>query len=134
MKKVFLLLLIGVFAIGAAHAQTRKVEQSKAWKKFQTAIAKNDKAAVAAALKYPFEASIVNAGGEYTIATKADLIKHYAKIFTAPRRRSIARAKHEPIPDEDEFNVEVFDDLGMHVFRFRKIGGAYFLVGTIGVG
>lgn len=134
MKKILVLLLIGVFAVSAAHAQSRKSEQAKAWKKFQAAVAKNDKAAVAALLKYPFEASIANTGGDYAVSTKADLIKHYAKIFTAPRRRSIARAKYEPISDEDEFNVEVSDDLGIHVFRFLKIGAAYFLVGTLGVG
>jgi len=135
MKKVFLVLLISVFAVGATHAQSRKSEQSKAWKKFQTAIARNDKAAVAAMLKYPLEGSILNSDINYTLSSKADFIKNYARIFTASRRKIIARAKYEPIPDEDEFNVEINDETsGMHVFRFRKIGAAYFLVGTIGVG
>ena len=135
MKKVFLMLIIGVVLAFSANAQTRKSEQSKAWKKFQTAIAKNDRSAVAAMLKYPFEGSILNSGINYTLSSKADFIKNYPGIFTASRRKIIARAKYEPIPDEDEFNVEMNDEeSGMHVFRFRKIGAAYFLVGTIGVG
>jgi len=35
MKKVILTFIIGVFAVVAANAQTRKSEQARAWKQFQ---------------------------------------------------------------------------------------------------
>ena len=104
------------------------------WKKFQTPIARNDKAAVAAFIKFPFEASIVGSEFDYKVESKADFIKNYASIFTKTRRAKIARAKYTPIDGEDEFNFEMDEDGAYQVFRFRKIGGAYYLVGTIAVG
>ncbi|MBA2735610.1 MAG: hypothetical protein H0U50_02365 [Pyrinomonadaceae bacterium] len=128
-------MLVFVFSVMDLSAQTRKSEQTKAWKQFQTAIARSDKTAVAVMIKFPFEASIVGSNLDYKIEMKADFIKNYALIFTKNRREIIVRGKYEPIADEDEFNFEMNDDSsGTHVFRFRKIGGAYYLVGTIGVG
>ncbi len=118
----------------AANAQTRKSEQTKVWKKFQTAIVKGDKAAVAAFIKFPFEASIIGSEFDYKIESKADFFKNYHKIFTKTRRAKIVRAKYTPIDGEDEFNFEMDEDGAFQVFRFRKIGGAYYLVGTIAVG
>lgn len=118
----------------AANAQTRKSEQTKVWKKFQTAIARNDKTAVAAFIKFPFEASIIGNQFDYKIESKTDFFKNYHKIFTKTRRAKIVRAKYTPIDGEDEFNYEMEEGEAIQVFRFRKIGGAYYLVGTIRLG
>lgn len=134
MKKIILTMIIGALMVCAADAQTRKSEQTKAWKKFQTAIARSDKAAVAAFIKFPFEASIIGSEFDYKVESKADFFKIYHKIFTKTRRAKIARAKYTPIDGEDEFNFEMDEDGAFQVFRFRKIGGAYYLVGTIAVG
>ncbi|MBA2737439.1 MAG: hypothetical protein H0U50_11715, partial [Pyrinomonadaceae bacterium] len=64
----------------------------------------------------------------------ADFIKNYARIFTAARRKQIARVKIAPTPGEDEFGFEMYEDGGYHVFTFRKIGGAYKLVSTMAAG
>ena len=128
-------LLIFIFGIADSSAQSRKSEQTKAWKQFQTAIAKSDKTAVAAMIeKFPFEGSIIGEKLNFTVASKADFIKNYARIFTPARRKKIARGKYTPIDGEDEFNFEMDETGGYQVFRFRKIGGAYYLVGTIAVG
>ena len=134
MKKAFLILIIGALMVCAASAQTRKSEQTRAWKRFQTAIARSDKTAVAAMIKFPFEASIIDSEFDHKIATKADFLKNYDRIFTKSRRKLIARGKYEPIDGEDEFNFNMEETGGYHVFVFRKIGAAYYLVGSIAVG
>ena len=120
--------------IAADAQQTRKSEQTKAWKQFQTAIIRNDKTAVAAMIEFPFEASIIGSELDHKTATKADFLKNYARIFTAPRRAKIARGKFAPTPGEDEFGFEMYEDGAYQVFTFRKIGGAYKLVGTMAAG
>lgn len=127
-------LLVFVFSIVDASAQTRKSEQTKAWKQFQTAIANSNKTAVAEMIEFPFEASIVGSELDFKIETKADFIKNYARIFTKPRRAKIARGKIAPTPGEDEFNFEMYEDGSYQVFTFRKIEGAYKLVGTMAAG
>ena len=88
MKKVILMVIIGGFAVVAANAQTRKSEQAQAWKQFQTAVARSDKMAVAAMIKFPFEAPIVGSALDYKIESTADFIKNYTRIFTKPRKNS----------------------------------------------
>lgn len=127
-------ILFFVFNVADVSAQTKKSEQARAWKQFQAAISKNDKPAVAAMIKFPFEASIVGSEVNYKVETKADFIKNYARIFTAARRRQIARGKIVPTPGEDEFGFEIYENGGYQVFTFRKIGGAYKLVGTMAAG
>jgi len=127
-------MLIFVFSVADLSAQTRKSEQTKAWKQFQTVIARNDKKAVAAMIEFPFEASIVGSELDNKIETKPDFIKSYALIFTNSRRSKIARGKIASTPGEDEFGFEMYEDGGYHVFTFRKIGGAYKLVGTMAAG
>jgi len=134
MKKAILIFIIGALMVCAASAQTRKSEQTRAWKRFQTAIVRSDKTAVAAMIKFPIEASIVESELDHKIETKADFVKYYNQIFTKARRKLIARGKYEPIEDEDEFNFVIEETGGYHVFRFRKIGATYYLVGTIAVG
>lgn len=128
------MVIIGGFAVVAANAQTRKSEQTRAWKQFQTAVARSDKMAVAAMIKFPFEASIVGSALDYKIESTADFIKNYTRIFTKPRRAKIARGKYVATPGEDEFNFEMYEDGSYQVFTFRKIGGAYKLVGTMAAG
>ena len=131
---ILVALLIFVFSVTDLSAQTRKSEQTKAWKQFQTAIAKSDKTVVAEMIEFPFEASIAGSELDHKIETKADFIKNYARIFTKPRRAKIARGKIVPTPGEDEFNFEMDEEGGYHVFTFRKIGGAYKLVSTMAAG
>ena len=137
-KAIFIFIIVWIFACGA-NAQTRKSAQTKAWKQFQTAVARGDKQAVAAMIeKFPFEASIIGEKLEFTVKSKADFIKNYTSIFTARRRKEIARGKYESL-DGEEFNFSLFDDNGgggggLHVFRFRKIGATYKWVGSIAVG
>ena len=127
-------MLIFAFNAATVAAQTKKSEQARAWKQFQAAISKNDKTAVAAMITFPFEASIAGSAVDYKVETKADFIKNYARIFTAARRGKIARGKIKPTPGEDEFGFEMYEDGGYHVFTFRKIDGAYKLVGTMAAG
>ncbi len=61
------------------------------WSKFQSAVAKNDKQAVASMTKFPLEMPY----GVRSIRSKAQLMKNYRKIFDAPTRKCFAEARPE---------------------------------------
>ncbi len=134
MKKLFLILAVAALLTVAAVAQTKKTEQAKAWKNFQTVIANNDKRAVASMIEFPLEASIVGKKSNFRVETETAFLKNYDSIFNRARRQKIARGTIVFSPGEDEFNFELLENGAYHVFTFRKIGGVYKLVGTMAAG
>ena len=81
------------------------------WKEFQSAVARNDKEAVAAATKLPFMAQ----------QSKADFIRDYPSYFTKEVKKCLATAK--PVKAEDRDTYSVF--CGEEIFGFEKVNGAY---------
>ena len=79
------------------------------WKDFKSAVAKNDKEAVAAATKLPFMAQ----------QSKADFIRDYPSYFTKEVKKCLATAK--PVRDRDSYLVFC----GEEIFSFEKVNGAY---------
>ena len=79
------------------------------WKDFKSAVAKNDKEAVAAATKLPFMAQ----------QSKADFIRDYPSSFTKEVKKCLATAK--PVRDRDSYLVFC----GEEIFSFEKVNGAY---------
>ena len=79
------------------------------WKEFQSAVARNDKEAVAAATKLPFMAQ----------QSKADFIRDYPSYFTKEVKKCLATAK--PVRDRDSYLVFC----GEEIFSFGKVNGAY---------
>lgn len=61
------------------------------WIKFQSAVAKNDREAVASMARFPLEMPY----GVRSIRSKAQLMKNYGKIFDAPTRKCFAEARPE---------------------------------------
>ncbi len=61
------------------------------WSKFQTAVAKDDKQAVASMTRFPLEMPY----GVRSIRSKAQLMKNYRKIFDAPTQKCFAEARPE---------------------------------------
>ena len=79
------------------------------WKEFQSAVAKNDQEAVAAATKLPFMAQ----------QSKVDFIRDYPSYFTKEVKKCLATAK--PVRDRDSYSVFC----GEEIFSFGKVNGAY---------
>ena len=134
MKKVFLIFIAVAIISASAFAQTKKAEQTKARKQFQTAIAKSDKRMIATMIEFPFEASIIGEELNFKVENETGFLKNYDSIFTRTRRQKIIRGKIVSVSGEDEFNFEMLENGAYHVFTFRKIGGVYKLVGTMAAG
>jgi len=79
------------------------------WADFKSAVARNDKEAVAAATKLPFMAQ----------QSKADFIRDYPLYFTKEVKKCLATAK--PVRDRDSYLVFC----GEEIFSFGKVNGAY---------
>lgn len=89
------------------------------WGKFQSAVAKNDKEAVAAMTKFPLSMPY----GVRSIRTKAQLLKDYGKIFDAETKKCFAAAS----PQVEDAKVKKFSincgEAMMYWFEFS--GGTY---------
>ena len=81
------------------------------WKEFQSAVARNDKEAVAAATKLPFMAQ----------QSKADFIRDYPSYFTKEVKKCLATAKPVKATDRDTYSAFC----GEEIFGFEKVNGAY---------
>ena len=79
------------------------------WKEFKSAVARNDKEAVAAATKLPFMAQ----------QSKAEFLRDYPTYFTKEVKKCLATAK--PVRDRDGYLVFC----GEEIFGFWKVNGAY---------
>jgi hypothetical protein len=89
------------------------------WGKFQSAVAKNDREAVAAMTKFPLGMPY----GVPSIKTRAQLTKRYGEIFDAETRKCFATAQ----PQVDDAKAKKFSincgEAMMYWFEFS--GGTY---------
>ncbi|HEV7904187.1 MAG TPA: hypothetical protein VGO96_10125 [Pyrinomonadaceae bacterium] len=89
------------------------------WSKFQNAVAKNDRDAVAAMSKFP----LLMPYGVPSIKTRAQLIRRYGEIFDAETRKCFATAQ----PQVDDAKAKKFSincgEAMMYWFEFS--GGTY---------
>jgi hypothetical protein len=125
MKRFFLrftiLLAFGFAGFGVkVEARSARVSDqsfSEFWTKFKTAVARNDKAAVASMTKFPFLYLEENIGRE-------KFIKIYSQIFTATVKRCIAVEK----PEKDGKNYSIGCDGDYYTFEY--INGVYKFTGV----
>lgn len=89
------------------------------WSKFQSAVAKNDRQAVAAMTKFPLGMPY----GVPSIKTRAQLISRYGKIFDAETKKCFAGAQ----PQVEDAKAKQFSincgEAMMYWFEF--VGGTY---------
>lgn len=89
------------------------------WSKFQSAVAKNDREAVAAMTKFPLGMPY----GVRSIKTRAQLISSYGKIFDAETKKCFAGAR----PQLEDAKAKKFSiscgEAMMYWFEF--VGGTY---------
>lgn len=113
-------LCLVVAPVNAAAPQAKASPAMKQfWSKFQSAVAKNDKEAVAALTKFPLGMPY----GVRSIKTRAQLISRYGEIFDAETKRCFAGAQ----PQVEDANVKKFSincgEAMMYWFEF--VGGTY---------
>jgi hypothetical protein len=104
-----------IASCSAARAQNRKqVDEAglQFWTKFKTAVAKNDKEAVASMTRLPFLF-------QSRELAKPAFIQKFDAIFSVRVKRCFAKATL--VKEGDGF--EVF--CGQQIFLFEKVGGAY---------
>ena len=106
--------------VNAAAAQANASPAMKQfWGKFQSAVAKNDREAVAALTKFPLGMPY----GVRSIRTRAQLINRYGEIFDAETKKCFAGAQ----PQVEDANVKKFSincgEAMMYWFEF--VGGTY---------
>jgi hypothetical protein len=115
MKRIFLIASLLIFSAPAAFAQNKnKVEEAgvQFWTKFKTAVAKNDKEAVASMTRLPFML-------DSRQLAKAGFIQKIDGLFNARVKRCFAKAAL--VKEGDGF--EVF--CGQQIFLFEKVSGVY---------
>jgi hypothetical protein len=89
------------------------------WSKFQSAVAKNDREAVAALTKFPLDMPY----GVPSIKTRAQLVKGYAKIFDAETKKCFATAQPQ-VEDAKakKFSINCGEAM---MYWFELSGGTY---------
>ena len=92
------------------------------WPKFQSAVAKNDKEALAAMTKFPLTMPY----GVPAVKTKAQFLQRYGKIFDAETRKCFAAAQPER-ENKKSARYNVFCGEAM-LYVFDLTGGVYKLV------
>lgn len=116
MKPIFLIVSLLIFSgCSAAWAQNKnKVDEAgvQFWTKFKTAVAKNDKEAVASMTRLPFLLENRELG-------KAGFIQKFDALFSVRVKRCFAKASL--VKEGDGF--EVF--CGQQIFLFDKVNGVY---------
>lgn len=106
-------LLLVLCGFGSAQSKTQVDDAGmQFWTKFKTAVAKNDKEAVASMTRLPFTIQ----GRELT---KTGFIQKIPAIFDASVKRCFAKARL--VKEGDGF--EVF--CGQQIFLFEKVDGVY---------
>jgi hypothetical protein len=106
-----------------AHAQKTAPQSAPAfdafWKNFQSAVARYDKAAIAAVTKFPLSMPY----GVPSVKTRAQFLQRYAKIFDAATRKCFATARPERENNKSaRWNVLCGDAM---LYEFDLVGGAY---------
>ena len=102
MKQLLLILFLVVGA--SSFAQTVSFDETG--KKFKAAVAKNDMAAIADMMEFPFSSfdwGTYVAQQNSQIETRADFMKITKKIFTKKVMQTIAKNEFKKIEDEDTF-------------------------------
>lgn len=117
MIRLLFLALALVFSLNAASAKDAAFDSY--WTNFKTALAKNDKEAIANLTNMPFESY----DGKLN---RAQFIKYCEKIF--PKKTRNCLVKQKPLLDQ-KTNYSAF--CGEEIFYFEKIKGKY-LFTTIG--
>jgi hypothetical protein len=84
------------------------------WTQFKAAVAKGDKAAIAAMTKFPFDNGA-------KLLSKAEFIKQYGELFDRNTQRCFSKAK--PVKDDKRDSYNVF--CGETIFGFAKVDGEY---------
>jgi hypothetical protein len=84
------------------------------WAQFKTAVAKDDREAIAVMTKLPFPYGTKH-------LSKAEFIKECGELFNQKTRRCFSKAK--PIKEDDRDSYSVF--CGADIFVFSKENGAY---------
>jgi hypothetical protein len=84
------------------------------WVQFKTAVAKDDKEAIAEMTKFPFPYGTKH-------LSKAEFIKECGKLYDQKTRRCFAKAK--PVKEDDRDSYSVF--CGEEIFVFEKVNGEY---------
>lgn len=116
MKPFLLIASLLIFSSsGGAWAQTRKqVDEAglQSWTKFNTAVATNDKDAVASMTRFPFLF-------QSRELSKAGFIQKFDAIFDSRVKRRFAKAALL----KEGAGFEVF--CGKQIFLFEKVSGAY---------
>ena len=85
------------------------------WVQFKTAVAKNDKQAIAEMTRLPFTY------GTSKPLSKADFIKECSVLFPQKVRKYFSKAK--PMKDDDRDSYSVI--CGEEIFSFEKVNGEY---------
>jgi hypothetical protein len=126
MKTLLLIALTCLASVPLARAQKtpppapqRPPAFAAFWTKFQSAVAQNDKEAVAAMTKFPLTMPY----GVPSIKTKAQFLQRYAKIFDAATRKCFATAQPERA-NQKSARYNVFCGEAM-LYEFDVVGGAY---------
>jgi hypothetical protein len=101
----------------ANSAETKLETRSFAafWVEFKTAVANDDREAIAKMTKLPF------VYGTSKPLSKADFIKECAELFNQKTRRCFSKAK--PVKDDGRDSYSVF--CGEEIFSFEKVNGEY---------
>jgi hypothetical protein len=86
------------------------------WAKFQAAVAKGDKAAVASMTKFPLEMPY----GVTKIRTKAQLASRYGEVFDAETKKCFAEAR--PQIEGAKFTISCGEAM---LYWFEKVNGEY---------
>ena len=89
------------------------------WSKFQSAVAKNDREAVAASTKFP----LLMPYGVPSIKTRAQLMRRYGEIFDAETKKCFAAARPQ-VDDakEKKFSINCGEAM---MYWFEFVGGTY---------
>jgi hypothetical protein len=115
--RTLLLAISLLFPLGFLRAEERPAQAESFatfFARFKTAVAKDDKEAVAAATHLP---SLYPKNSR----AKATFLENYPSIFTKTVRKGFASAKPVRTPDRDSYSVFC----GEERFYFEKVNGAY---------
>lgn len=109
-----ILLILAIYPAESAQVKPEAGSFAAFWIQFKTAVAKDDKNAIAEMTKFPFPYGTKH-------LSKAEFIKEYGKLFDKKTRRCFPTAK--PVKEDDRDSYSVF--CGEDIFVFSKENGEY---------
>lgn len=125
MKTFLMLILASLCLVTSLDASGQRTQKNTAtamrtfWSAFQSAVARNDKEAVASMTRFPLEMPY----GVRSIKTKQQLMKRYSEIFDAETKKCFSTAK----PEREQANTKRFW-IGCGeamMYWFDVVGGEY---------